>query len=60
VDSKLADYVLATVHPSSILRARTPEERQEQMQSFIADLQRVAEALAAGRPRRSRPVSKAG
>jgi uracil-DNA glycosylase family protein len=60
VDSKLADYVLATVHPSSILRARTPEERQEQMQGFIADLQRVAEALAAGRPRRSRPVSKAG
>jgi len=27
VDSKLAEYVMATVHPSSILRVRTPDER---------------------------------
>jgi uracil-DNA glycosylase family protein len=46
IDSKLAEYVLATVHPSSILRARTADERQQQMQGFIADLRQVAEVLA--------------
>jgi len=36
VPSDLAPFVMATVHPSSILRAR--EDRHEQMQAFIRDL----------------------
>ena len=36
VPSDLAPFVMATVHPSSILRAR--EDRQQQMQAFVHDL----------------------
>lgn len=36
VPSKLAPFVLATVHPSSILRARS--DRREQLRAFIRDL----------------------
>lgn len=36
VPSDLAPFVMATVHPSSILRAR--EDRREQMQAFVRDL----------------------
>jgi len=43
VPSPLAPYVLATVHPSSILRAQDEESRREQKEAFIADL-RVAAA----------------
>jgi DNA polymerase len=39
----LAPYVMATVHPSSILRAQDEESRREQKQAFIADL-RIAAA----------------
>jgi uracil-DNA glycosylase len=52
VPSDLAPYVTATVHPSSILRARSDEERAHQLQSFIDDLTHVAEVLRAHRPRR--------
>ena len=52
VESKLAEYVTATVHPSSILRARTDDERHEQMQGFVADLRRVARVLAGAAPAR--------
>jgi uracil-DNA glycosylase len=58
--SELAPYVTATVHPSSILRARSDEERAQQMQSFIEDLRKVAEVLRAKAPRRARPLSQAG
>jgi uracil-DNA glycosylase family protein len=44
--SNLAPYVIATVHPSSILRQRTDEERQAAMDDFVADLRVVAELLA--------------
>jgi uracil-DNA glycosylase len=37
--------ILATVHPSSILRARTEEDRQQEMASFVADLKGVAKRL---------------
>ena len=60
VESELAPYVTATVHPSSILRARTEEERHEQMSGFVADLKKVAAVLAAESPRRGRALSKAG
>jgi uracil-DNA glycosylase len=46
IDSELAPYVLATVHPSSILRQRTEEERAAAMADFIADLEVVAELMA--------------
>jgi len=45
VASNLAPYVTATVHPSSILRQRTDEEREAAMTSFIADLRRVRDVL---------------
>ena len=41
----LAPNATATVHPSSILRAQTDEERHEAMAGFIADLEVVAGIL---------------
>ncbi|MCU1239006.1 MAG: transcriptional regulator, Fis family, partial [Candidatus Solibacter sp.] len=38
VDSKLAPHVMATVHPSSILRAPDADARHAEMQAFIDDL----------------------
>jgi len=43
VPSPLAPYVMATVHPSSILRAQDEKSRHEQKEAFIADL-RIAAA----------------
>lgn len=45
VESDLAPMVMATVHPSSILRS---DNREAEMQLFVEDLRRVAEALRAG------------
>jgi uracil-DNA glycosylase len=45
IESALASHILATVHPSSILRAQDDESRDEQMQAFIADLRVVADFL---------------
>jgi uracil-DNA glycosylase len=44
VDSPLAPLVTATVHPSSILRSRTDEERRSAFDAFVADLRRIARA----------------
>jgi DNA polymerase len=44
VDSPLAPHVLATVHPSSILRGR-PEDRQAAVEALVADLRVAAGAL---------------
>jgi uracil-DNA glycosylase family protein len=41
----LADYVVATVHPSSILRAPSDDARREAKRDFVADLVVVAELL---------------
>jgi uracil-DNA glycosylase len=46
VESDLAPYVIATLHPSSILRQRTDEERETAMADFVADLRVVAKLLA--------------
>jgi uracil-DNA glycosylase len=46
VDSTLAPRVTATVHPSSILRARDEESRREAMEQFVADLRIVAAEIA--------------
>ncbi|HZS28431.1 MAG TPA: UdgX family uracil-DNA binding protein [Candidatus Angelobacter sp.] len=45
VGSDLAEFVFATVHPSSILRAPDDETRHTEMQRFIDDLKAVAGAL---------------
>lgn len=45
VESEIAPYVLATVHPSSILRAPDDDARHEEMRRFIADLRVVAQQL---------------
>jgi DNA polymerase len=37
--------VMATVHPSSILRAQTDEDRQQEMANFVADLKLVSKYL---------------
>ena len=44
VESPLAALVTATVHPSSILRSRTDEERRTAYEAFVTDLRRVARA----------------
>ena len=44
--SELAEYVVATVHPSSILRQQTSEERQRELHALIADLRVVAGLLS--------------
>jgi uracil-DNA glycosylase len=60
IESSLAPYVTATVHPSSILRARSDEDRARQMQSFIDDLRKVADVLRANGRRRTRELRRAG
>jgi uracil-DNA glycosylase family protein len=45
VESPLADYVTATVHPSSILRAPTDEARRTERERFIEDLKKIRKAL---------------
>ena len=46
LDSTLAPLVAATVHPSSILRARDDDSRREAMDRFVADLRIVAAEIA--------------
>ena len=45
VESDLAPTVIATVHPSSILRADTEDDRRAAYDAFVADLRTVAELL---------------
>lgn len=45
IESTLAPVVMATVHPSSILRAPDEQTRQKEMQRFIEDLERIAHFL---------------
>jgi DNA polymerase len=45
VSSPLAPRVLATVHPSAVLRAPDDETRRRERQRFIDDLRAVARAL---------------
>jgi DNA polymerase len=46
VESKLAELVTVTVHPSSILRVQDHDERHQAMDAFVADLSTVADWLA--------------
>ena len=45
VDSELAPYATATVHPSSILRAPDDAARQAQMTAFVKDLKKIVKLL---------------
>ncbi len=46
IESTLAPYILATVHPSSILRAPDDETRRVEKRRFIDDLKKVAHVLS--------------
>jgi DNA polymerase len=51
IPSPLAPIVMATVHPSVILRARTDEDREGEREAFAADLVRLAGYLERARSR---------
>lgn len=42
----LAEYVLATVHPASVLRAPDPETREQEQRAFVEDLRTVKRLLS--------------
>ena len=46
LESPIASYVMATVHPSSILRAPDDETRHEEMRRFVADLKKISRVLS--------------
>jgi DNA polymerase len=46
VESDLAPHVVATVHPSSILRQETEDDRKQAMVELVADLKVVAKLLS--------------
>ena len=58
IPSDLAPNVIATVHPSSILRAGDDESRQSQLESFIDDLKFVAQVVSSVRLRTERGGDK--
>ena len=45
VESELAEYATATVHPSSILRAPDDAARQAQMAAFVKNLKQIAKLV---------------
>jgi len=45
IPSTLAPYVMATVHPSSILRAPDDETRHLELRAFIDDLKKLAKVI---------------
>jgi DNA polymerase len=45
IPSNLASYVMATTHPSSILRAPDSNERARQRAEFVHDLKKIADLL---------------
>ena len=46
IESTLAPYIMATVHPSSILRAPDDETRRDEKRRFVDDLKRVARVIS--------------
>src|SRR5438552_1936992 len=46
IESTLAPYIMATVHPSSILRAPDDETRRTEKRHFVDDLKKVADVLS--------------
>ncbi len=50
IPSELATSVIATIHPSSILRAPDRHERQKQRAEFVRDLKKVADLVVKKNP----------
>ena len=46
MSSALATHVLATVHPSALLRAPDAETREREIRRFVGDLRKVAAIVA--------------
>jgi len=46
IESTLAPYIMATVHPASILRAPDDETRRDEKRKFIDDLKKLAHELS--------------
>jgi len=46
IESPLAPRVMATVHPSSILRAPDEETRHAEKRRFVEDLKKVAKVIS--------------
>jgi DNA polymerase len=46
VDSPLAPFVFATLHPSALLRVQEDEEREAAFKQFVKDLSLIRKALA--------------
>jgi uracil-DNA glycosylase len=45
LESDLAEYVTATIHPSAVLRERDTESRRRALAALVADLKLVASVL---------------
>ena len=48
VQSPLAPYVIATVHPSSLLRIEDRDAQEAAIREFVADMRKVAEVMGEG------------
>jgi uracil-DNA glycosylase len=46
VESPLAPFVFATLHPSALLRVQEEEERELAFRQFVRDLSLIKKALA--------------
>jgi len=46
IPAKIAPFVMATVHPSSILRAPDDETRHREIRRFTAEMKKIAKVLA--------------
>jgi uracil-DNA glycosylase len=46
IESSLAQYITATVHPSAILRSPDEQTRHEEMNRFVADLKKIAKVIS--------------
>jgi uracil-DNA glycosylase len=57
IPSPLASFVMATVHPSSILRAPDEEKRRQARADFIADMTKVAEVIHRAEGKRQRAAA---
>lgn len=47
VESPLAPYVLATFHPSALLRLQDEEEKERAFKQLVRDLSLIGKALSA-------------
>jgi len=53
VESEIAPHVIATIHPSAILRAPDDATRDKEMKRFVADLRKVAKRIDELEPARA-------